>query len=206
MGYQTIESLESPGKEGLQAMKASRRRMAVGAALLALFIAVPAAAQENIDAGKTPAQLYAQDCAICHKTPHGLSKAAGAWGLQGFLREHYTASHESAAAIAAYLAAIDRKTPPRHRGRANHKTRSEKAKKADSKLPPHRPSAKAEAKSKPEPKPPAKLESKPEEAKKSETPKSEAKSKPVEAKAETKTEAKTNGAKAPGAKPENKPD
>ena len=63
---------------------------------MALCIAVPAAAQENIDAGKTPAQLYAQDCAICHKTPHGLSRAGGLWGLQNFLREHYTASKESA--------------------------------------------------------------------------------------------------------------
>ena len=34
------------------------------------------------------------------------------FGLQGFLREHYTASKETAAAIAAYLIAVDREAPP----------------------------------------------------------------------------------------------
>ncbi len=33
-------------------------------------------------------------------------------GVQAFLREHYTASHEAAAAIAAYLQAADRGSPP----------------------------------------------------------------------------------------------
>jgi hypothetical protein len=66
-----------------------------------------ALAQENLDAGKTPAQLYASDCAICHKSPQGLSKNAGVFGLSSFLREHYTSSRESAAAIAAYVQSID---------------------------------------------------------------------------------------------------
>jgi len=114
--------------------------------VLALFMAVPALAQENLDAGKSPAQLYAQDCAICHKTPHGLSKAGGRWSLQNFLREHYTASRESAAAIAAYLTAIDRKSPAS--ARAGHRPhKNEKAKKAGAKQAPQKPSgAKAEVK------------------------------------------------------------
>jgi hypothetical protein len=66
-----------------------------------------ALAQENLDAGKTPAQLYASDCAICHKSPQGLSKNAGVFGLSSFLREHYTSSRESAAAIAAYVQSVD---------------------------------------------------------------------------------------------------
>ena len=82
------------------------RRMSGGAAVLAVFIAGQAAAQENLDSGKTPAQLYAASCAICHKTPHGLSQAAGPFGLTGFLREHYTASRESAASIATYLQSL----------------------------------------------------------------------------------------------------
>ena len=36
-----------------------------------------AAAQENLDQGKTPAQLFASDCAICHKSPQGLAKSGG---------------------------------------------------------------------------------------------------------------------------------
>ena len=65
------------------------------------ILAGPASAQENIDAGKTPAQLYSQDCAICHKSPSGMARAGGLFGLENFLREHYTASRETAAAIAA---------------------------------------------------------------------------------------------------------
>src|SRR5579862_7232594 len=74
--------------------------------------AVPVRAQDNFDAGKTPAQLYAADCAICHKTPQGLAKGGGVFGLAGFLREHYTASREAAAAIAAYVQAVDTGPPP----------------------------------------------------------------------------------------------
>ncbi len=87
------------------------RRIAWGRLSWRLLIAGSAAAQENLDSGKTPAQLYASDCAICHKTARGLSKAGGPFGLQGFLREHYTASREAAAAIAAYVTAMDQGAP-----------------------------------------------------------------------------------------------
>jgi hypothetical protein len=69
-----------------------------------LVLGAPLRAQENLDFGKTPAQLFASDCAICHKSPQGLAaKGGGMLGLENFLREHYTASRESAAAIANYL-------------------------------------------------------------------------------------------------------
>jgi hypothetical protein len=88
----------------------------LGAAILALFFAGQSSAQENLDSGKTPAQLFASDCAICHKSPSGLSKPGnalgGLLGLQGFLRTHYTASREVAAAIAAYVQAADRGPAP----------------------------------------------------------------------------------------------
>ena len=70
---------------------------------LAAFVAAPARAQESLDTGKTAAQLFASDCVICHKSPQGLAKSGGVLGLDNFLREHYTASRESAATIAAYL-------------------------------------------------------------------------------------------------------
>lgn len=89
--------------------------------VLALWAAGPVVAQENLDQGKTPAQLYASDCAICHKSPRGLSTAGGLFGLQNFLREHYTASIQSAVAIAAYLQAVDRKALPRARTRATRR-------------------------------------------------------------------------------------
>ena len=57
--------------------------------------APPAGAQENLDSGKTGAQMFATDCAICHKSAQGLNRSAGGlFGLADFLREHYTASRE----------------------------------------------------------------------------------------------------------------
>jgi hypothetical protein len=98
-------------------------RPALGLALLATMIAGEGLAQprgaapqaappasgsrgENFSAGKSPAQLFASDCtgAGCHRGPQGLAKDRGQLGLAGFLREHYTNSRESAAALAAYLA------------------------------------------------------------------------------------------------------
>jgi hypothetical protein len=71
-----------------------------------------APAQDNLDAGKKPAQLFASDCGGCHKSPVGLSKAPGLFGLESFLREHYTASRQTAAAIAAYIRSVDAEAPP----------------------------------------------------------------------------------------------
>jgi hypothetical protein len=175
-------------------MQALRRWVGLGA--LALFMAAPAVAQENIDAGKSPAQLYAQNCAICHKTPHGLTKAVGPYGLQNFLREHYSASRESAAAIARYLASIDHGPAPRGRAvkrgpkKETAKTREEKTKNAG------------------EPKP-----AKPEEAKPAQPSEAKTDAKPegkAEGQADSKPsapDAKTEGAKASSdAKPEKKSD
>ena len=102
--------------------------------LLALILAGAAAGQESLDKGKTPAQLFASDCSPCHKSPQGLAKSGGLFGLDGFLREHYTASRESAAAIANYLKSMEAPSGP---GRA-----TKRATKGDEK-------AKSEAKKKP---------------------------------------------------------
>jgi hypothetical protein len=83
------------------------RRM--GALAVVFAMTAPVAAQENLEKGKTPAQLYASDCAICHKVPRGLFK--GGYGLEDFLRAHYTSSRESAAAISAYLRSVDKGGP-----------------------------------------------------------------------------------------------
>ena len=42
----------------------------------------------------------------CHKGPQGLGKKPGPVGLTSFLREHYTNSRQSAAALAEYLSKI----------------------------------------------------------------------------------------------------
>jgi mono/diheme cytochrome c family protein len=66
----------------------------------------------NIDAGKNGEQLFKANCSACHKSATGLSRAGGILGVQSFLREHYTASRESAGVIAAYLIAMDAAARP----------------------------------------------------------------------------------------------
>ena len=63
----------------------------------------PTSRGENFSAKPAPALFHA-DCtgAGCHKGPQGLAKGR-AGDLAGFLREHYTNSRESAAALAAYM-------------------------------------------------------------------------------------------------------
>ena len=90
------------GSKGMTAMRSWMRVAVAGAGLLAA--AGAASAQENLDAGKSGAQLYQSNCAICHKSAQALNKSGGGlFGLDSFLREHYTSSRESAAAISAYL-------------------------------------------------------------------------------------------------------
>ncbi len=66
---------------------------------------VPAAAlaQTNIDQGKSPAQIFSEACAGCHKATRGLANGKNSLTLSLFLREHYTASREQAASLAAYV-------------------------------------------------------------------------------------------------------
>jgi outer membrane biosynthesis protein TonB len=171
-----------------------RRGIGLATGFLALALAAPAAAQENLDSGKTGAQLYAADCAICHKSAQALKKSGGIFGLSSFLREHYTASRESAAAIASYLDSVA--SPPAQKKPAGATKRTakgdEKAKADEKKAKPKSGDAKSE---KPEKK------DKPTEAKTSE-PKSESKGEPKsESKSEPKGEAKPSEPKSGEAKP-----
>jgi hypothetical protein len=79
-------------------------------AAVTLFIgsfAAPAAwAQaQNLEAGKSPSQLFAGTCNACHKSPRGLLKTVSAGSLPGFLRQHYTTSGDMAAQLSSFLIA-----------------------------------------------------------------------------------------------------
>jgi hypothetical protein len=89
--------------------------LAIGA--LVLCAAGPAAAQGNLDEGKTAAQLFAADCANCHKSPQSVSSTRWFFGLESFLTEHYTSSRQSAAILAAYLKEQDRQAADAQRAR-----------------------------------------------------------------------------------------
>jgi hypothetical protein len=76
-----------------------------------------AGAQGSLEQGKTAAQLYAANCASCHKSPQSVTKATGIFGLENYLREHYTPSPQSAAIIAAYLDGLERQSSGSGRAR-----------------------------------------------------------------------------------------
>ncbi len=72
--------------------------------MLAIWAALPvtpAGAQGNIDAGKTPAQIFGDTCSACHRSARELRRSSA-----GFLRTHYTTGSEEAAAMANYLAGV----------------------------------------------------------------------------------------------------
>jgi hypothetical protein len=72
--------------------------------LIGCFAAAPVQAQaQNLEAGKSPSQIFAGTCTACHKSPRGLLKSVAAGSLQGFLRQHYTTSPEMASLLSAYL-------------------------------------------------------------------------------------------------------
>jgi hypothetical protein len=72
--------------------------------LIGGFEADPAQAQAtNLEAGKSPSQIFAGTCTACHKSPRGLLKTVAPGSLPGFLRQHYTTSSEMAGPLSAYL-------------------------------------------------------------------------------------------------------
>src|SRR5665648_918191 len=70
------------------------RRLVCIFGVVGSLAAAPAGAQENLDSGKSGAQLFASNCVLCHKSAQALRKSGG----------------ESAAIIASYLESLG--TPP----------------------------------------------------------------------------------------------
>ena len=84
-------------------------RLAIGS--LALCFTSSAGAQGSFEQGKTATQLYAANCASCHKSPQSVTTTTKIFGgLESFLREHYTPSPQSAATIAAYLNGLEKQS------------------------------------------------------------------------------------------------
>ena len=78
------------------------RLMSWTVACLAAALQISAAdAQGNIDAGKTPAQIFGDTCAGCHRSARELRRASAS-----FLRSHYTTGPQEATAMAQYLAGV----------------------------------------------------------------------------------------------------
>lgn len=177
-------------------MTGCNRGIGLAIAALALALTAPAGAQENLDSGKTGAQLFAANCAACHKSPQALSKGGGLFGLSGFLREHYTSSRETAATIATYLESFG-PAPGKRTGATKRSAKGdEKAKAGEKKAKPKSDEEKSEK--------PGKT-AKPVETKTSGPKSSEPTTEPKSDEAKPK-EPKAKDAKSSAAKPAAKPD
>ncbi len=83
---------------------------------------------ENLDEGKPPARLFAENCASCHRSPRGLSKGRFRLSLYLFMQKHYASNASSAWALSSYLASVDsgnrnaRASTPSSRHRGSHAT------------------------------------------------------------------------------------
>lgn len=77
------------------------------------FLLAPPALGQNLDAGKTPAQLFGGSCNACHKSARGLLRTVAPGSLPGFLRQHYTTSSDMAKVLSSYLLANGATEQPR---------------------------------------------------------------------------------------------
>src|SRR6266702_1674093 len=93
---------------GVRFWRLGMLRRALGLATVMLVISSLAAERalaqaQNLEAGKSPSQIFAGTCTICHKSPRGLLKTVAPGSLPGFLRQHYTTSSDMAGVLASYL-------------------------------------------------------------------------------------------------------
>lgn len=80
------------------------RALSLAAATLFCCLATsPGLAQQNLDAGKSPAQIFSGNCGVCHRSAKGLLKSVSPSSLPDFLRQHYTTGGEMAQMLSGYL-------------------------------------------------------------------------------------------------------
>ena len=93
--------------------------------LIGCLTAGVARAGENLDAGKSPSQIFSNTCSACHKSPRGLLKNTPASSLPGFLRQHYTTGTDMAAVLSSYLIS-NGAADPRYQGKDQPKQKDAK--------------------------------------------------------------------------------
>jgi hypothetical protein len=80
-------------------------RSVIGVALA--FAADRALAQSNLDASKSPAEIFSDTYGACHESARALKPSSAA-----FLRKHYTTGPKQAATMAAFLETAANEPPP----------------------------------------------------------------------------------------------
>ena len=140
--------------ERIQGVSVFRRLMPViglaSIVVVAVTSAEPALSQTNIDQGKPASELFANYCAVCHKSTRGLANGRSSLTLSMFLREHYAASGQQAAALAAYVIGAGGNAPaPKPERAKSEEAKGQEAKGQEAKGHETKPRA-ASAKSEPE--------------------------------------------------------
>lgn len=97
---------QAAGAEGKVAVARVPRALLRLVGFAAAMLTLPANAQGNLDAGKTPAQIFADTCAACHRNARELKRTSA-----NFLRAHYTTGPVEASAMANYLAGVGTSEP-----------------------------------------------------------------------------------------------
>jgi len=95
---------------------------------VAVISAGPSLGQTNIDQGKPASELFANYCAVCHKSTRGLANGRSSLTLSLFLREHYAASREQAAALAAYVISAGGNAPAKPERAKSEEPKGQEAK------------------------------------------------------------------------------
>src|SRR3974390_1297789 len=89
--------------QGVRVLRGLVPAIGVASLVVAVIAAEPTRGQTNIDQGKPASELFSNYCAVCHKSTRGLANGRNSLSLSLFLREHYAASSQQAAALAAYV-------------------------------------------------------------------------------------------------------
>ena len=93
--------------------------------LIGCLTAGVARAVENLDAGKSPSQIFSNTCSACHNSPRGLLKNTSPSSLPGFLRQHYTTGTDMASLLSSYLIS-NGAADPRYQGKDQQKQKDAK--------------------------------------------------------------------------------
>jgi len=105
----------------------------VASIAVAVIAADPTRGQTNIDQGKPASELFANYCAVCHKSTRGLANGRNSLSLSLFLREHYAASSQQAAALAAYVISAGGSAPAKPERAKSEEPKGQEAKGQESK-------------------------------------------------------------------------
>src|SRR5215212_1415952 len=108
-----------------QGMLSRALSLATVTLLIGCLTAGVARAVENLDAGKSPSQIFSNTCSACHKSPRGLLKSVSASSLPGFLRQHYTTGTDMASVLSSYLIS-NGAADPRYQGKDQAKQKGAK--------------------------------------------------------------------------------